>query len=90
MDGAPCGNGNVTLFKRSSSEFVQQAKDRRSKLLTFLRGTKKERKALKQRGATLYAYFQEVSDVRGRHMVKNLPEQYVLCSFHAFKRAALI
>ena len=91
VDGAPCGNGNgnVILFKRSSSELVQQAKDRRPKLLTFLRGTKKERKALK-RQATLYSYFEEVWDVRSRHMVKNLPEQYVLCSFHAFKRAALI
>lgn len=45
------------------------------KLLTFLRGTKKERKALKQREAILYSYFEEVWDVRSRHMVKNLPEQ---------------
>ena len=82
------GNGNVILFKRSS-ELVQQAKDRRPKLLTFLRGTKKERKALK-REATLYSYFEEIWDVCSRHIVKNLPEQYVLCSFHAFKRAALI
>ena len=83
-------SGWSILWKwKSSSELVQQAKDRRPKLLTFLRGTKKERKALK-REAILYSYFEEVWDVRSRHMVKNLPEQYVLCSFHAFKRAALI
>ena len=56
------------------------------KLLTFLRGTKKERKALKQREAILYSYFEEVWDVRCRHMVKNLPEQYVCMLVPCFQK----
>lgn len=75
VNGAPCGNGTITLLKGSSSEFAKHAKERRTKLLTFLRGTKKEKTALKECDSTLYAYFEEVWDVRSRHMVKNLPEQ---------------
>lgn len=85
VEGAPCGNGNVDLFKGSFSGFVQHAKDRRPKLLTFLRGTKKERKTLK-REATLYSYFEEVWDVRSRHMLKNLPEQCVFMLIPCFQK----
>lgn len=77
VNGAPCGNGTVSLLKGSSSEFAKYANDRRPKLLTFLGGTKKEKKALKELEPTLYTYFEEVWEVRSRHMVKNLPKQYV-------------
>ena len=60
----------------STSEFARLAIERRPKLLVFLRGTKKEKLALKQSDATLYSYF-EVWKVRNQHMVKNLPDQYV-------------
>lgn len=44
VNGAPCGNGTIHLFKGSSEEFAKHAKDRRPNLLTFLRGTKKEKR----------------------------------------------
>lgn len=87
VNGAPCGNGTITLLKGSSSEFARHAKDRRSKLLTFLRGTKKEKKALQEFDPTLYAYFEEVWNVRSRHMVKNLPEQYVFMLVPCFQKS---
>ena len=85
VHGAPCGNGTINLLKGSSSEFAKHATDRRLKLLTFLRGTKKEREALKKLEPTLYAYFQEVWEVRSRHMVKNMPEQYVFMLLPCFQ-----
>ena len=77
VNGAPRGNGTITLCKGATSEFAKHVNDRRSKLVTFLRGTKKEKKALKESDPTLYGYFEEVWDVRNRHMVKGLPDQYV-------------
>lgn len=87
VNGTPCGNGTITLPKGSSECFAKHAKDRRSKLLTFLRGTKKEKNALKGCDPTLYAYFEEVWDVRSRHMVKNLPEQYVFMLVPCFQKS---
>lgn len=46
-------------------------------MLTFLKGKKKYKEALKQSEPTLFLYFEEVWGVRNRHMVKNLPHPYV-------------
>ena len=43
VNGASCGNGTITLLKGSLECFAKHAKDRRSKLVTFIRGTKKEK-----------------------------------------------
>lgn len=77
VNGAPCGNGTITLLKGSSSEFAKHASGRRQNLLTFLRGNKRDKEDLKQREPTMYAYFEEVWDVRNRHLVQDLPSQYV-------------
>lgn len=86
VNGAPCGNGTVSLLTGSTSEFAKYLNERLPKLLTFLGGTKKKKVALKKLEPTLYAYFEEVWDVRSRHMVKNLPTQYVFMLTPCFKK----
>ena len=50
---------------------------RRSKLLTFLRGTKKARDELKESDPELFTYFQMIWAVKERHTDKTLPPNYI-------------
>ena len=80
-DGCPCGRTTIHLFKGNESPDFHEI---REDLLVFLKGSKKNKEALKQRCPNLYTEFQKVWDVRTRHMVKGLPSQYIfmlMCCF---------
>ena len=80
-DGCHCGRTTIHLFKGNESPDFHEI---REDLLVFLKGSKKNKEALKQRCPNLYTEFQKVWDVRTRHMVKGLPSQYIfmlMCCF---------
>ena len=77
VDGAPCAKQPIRLVKGANGIRGKHLGERRPKLLTFLKGKKNEKEALKQSEPTLYSYFEEVWGVRNRHMVKDLPHPYV-------------
>ena len=73
-DNAPCGRTSIRLFKGPEC-----AQDDRESLLVFLKGSKKNKSLLQERDPELYSQFEKVWAVRNRHMVPNLPSQYVFC-----------
>ena len=74
VNGTPCGNTTIQLYKGAKdSEHVKS----RDNLLTFLKGSKKAKLILEQQEPEQYLYFKTVWDVRCRHMVSGLPQQYV-------------
>ena len=74
VDGTPCGDTTIHLYKGAKDS--EQVKSR-TNLLTFLKGSSKAKVGLKQKEPEQYAYFQKVWDLRSRHMVSELPIQYV-------------
>ena len=73
-DKAPFGNSKITLFKGFKNDMLLT---RRPKLLTFLKGSKEAKSELEKKDPQLFEYFSDVWNLRNRHMVKNLPSQYV-------------
>jgi len=49
------------------------SQDKREKLVVFLKGSKREKEALKHNNSALFKEFQEVWNVRNNHMVRGLP-----------------
>ena len=74
VDGAPCCRTTLQLFKGARDEALHQ---KRPSLLSFLRGNAKEKKQLQLTKPELYKYFEDVWQVRERHMNSQLPENYV-------------
>ena len=78
VSGSPCGDTLIHLFKGAdSSEFQCMRKD----VQIFLKGSKKKKEQLKP---AIYSYFQRIWDVKQRHMVTDLPPQYLfilVCCF---------
>ena len=74
VDKTPCMKTSIHLFKGPETHLYR---DRRGKLLTFLRGTKKDREELKKKEPTLYKYFREVWRVRVNHMDNSFPSNYI-------------
>ena len=74
VNGAPCGDGIIHLFKGADSSKNQVE---RKFLIQFLKGTKQQKKLLHIKHPKLYAYFDKVWTVRNQHMKKNLPSQYM-------------
>ena len=83
MNGCPCGDTTIQLYRgadTSSSEHLQA----RSHLLTFLKGSRAAKEKLQRENPVMYTDFQLVWDIRRRHMVQELPAQYVfflVCCF---------
>ena len=81
VDGCPCGSTKIHLFRGPEASEEQVV---RSKLLIFLKGSKKQKQELKDTEPTLFEYFQNVWKVRNDHMVPELPAQYIfflLCCY---------
>lgn len=68
VQGSSCCGSPVQLFKGAESDM-----SRRQKLLTFLKGNKKDKELLRTSDPDLHRYFQEIWDVRNRHMSKTVP-----------------
>ena len=77
VNGSPCGGKPIHLLKGAQDELSKKYQERRQRLIIFLRGTKKKKMELKANYPEEYEYFSKVLDVQGRHMVPNLPANYV-------------
>jgi len=73
-DKAPFGSSHISLFKGFKNDMLLT---RRPKLLTFLKGSKDATLELEKQDPQLFEYFNDVWNLRNRHMVKNLPSRYV-------------
>ena len=71
-----CGNTCIHLYRGADASNHLEVRD---SLLTFLKGSKTARESLYQEKPMLYMYarFQTVWNIRHRHMVKELPSQYI-------------
>ena len=77
VDGAPCGENAISLHKGAAGEYANTLQERREDLLTFLKGSEVKRSALKTKNPERYNYFKLVWNIRKRHMVTDVPGQYV-------------
>ena len=77
VDGSPCAQQPIRLVKGANDAHAKYLRERRSKLLTFLKGKKEDRQQLQQKDPTVYKYFEEIWGVRKRHMVLSLPQHFV-------------
>ncbi len=74
VDGSPCGDTQIRLYKGiQDKQFLR----RRPLLLLFLRGSKQKKVELRNEHPELYHHFEMVWNLRNRHMVPNLPSNYV-------------
>ena len=74
VDGSPCGETNIHLFKGADSSANQ---DLRLHLLHYLKGTKAQKERLRQAHREVYDHIERIWTIRNNHMVKDLPVQYV-------------
>jgi hypothetical protein len=74
VNGCPCGDGKINLYRGSNSESFQNISD---SLEIFLKGSKKKREDLRHNVPKLYEEFKKIWDIRNDHMVSGLPESYV-------------
>ena len=77
VNGAPCFGTQIHLVKGATDNVSDMYQERRPRLLTFLRGSKKEIKRLQQSHPDDYSYFSKIWKVRERHMVVELPTNYL-------------
>ena len=77
VNGSPCGGKPIHLVKGAQDELAKKYQERRQRLIIFLRGTKKKKMKLKADYPDEYKYFSQVLEVQERHMVPNLPSNYV-------------
>ena len=73
-DGAPCGESTIHLVKGADSSHNQEL---RASALVFLKGTVASKERLKKEKANNYELIEQVWEIRNRHMVKNVPSQYI-------------
>ena len=81
VDKSPCGDTVIHLFKGADSSSLQA---KREDLITFLKGSKKNKDKLKVKKPEVYAEFEQVWAVKQRHEVGGLPPQYLfllVCCF---------
>ena len=84
VNGTPCGGKPIHLMRGSTDELCKKHQERRTRLLIFLRGSKKK-KQLKEEHPVEYNYFLKVWNVRTNHMVKDLPENYIFMLVPCYK-----
>ncbi|CAB4005889.1 Chromatin modification-related YNG2 [Paramuricea clavata] len=86
VNGSPCGGKPIHLTRGSTDEFSKKKQERRNRLLIFLRESKKKKKELQEGHPEEYNYFLKIWRVREDHMVKDLPENYILMLVPCYKR----
>ena len=74
VNGAPCGDTTIQLFKGADSSENQEV---RKDLQVFLKGTKAQKRILQHEKPDRWTSFERVWEIRRRHIVPNLPPQYV-------------
>lgn len=86
VSGCPCGNTTIQLYRGADSSEDQVT---RSKLLLFLKGSKKQKLEIQQENPELYSYFSSVWEVRNSHMVHGLPSHYMFLLYCCFQSSCL-
>ena len=74
VNGCPCGDSNLMLFRGSDSG-VNQVKS--ENLSIFLKGSKRAKEKLKSEHPDEFDHFQMIWNIRNRHLVQGLPSSYV-------------
>ena len=70
----PCGETVINMYKGADSS---QKQEERKFLIQYLKGSKKQKELVKHEHPELYSNFEKVWALRQRHMVKNVPSQYI-------------
>jgi len=81
VNQSPCGESVIHLFRGADSSSFQE---QRKHLMVFLKGTKQKREELQKAEPDLYSVFKTVLEVKRRHEVSGLPQQYLfllVCCF---------
>lgn len=82
VNQSPCAGTVIHLWKGADSTAMQQE---RAALLTYLKGKKSDKERLKKEEPDLYKSINEIWELRNRHLVPNLPAQYLFylrCCYH--------
>ena len=74
VDGCPCGDTTIKLYKGSESEEHHTIS---GKLDTFLKGSNKQKELLRKESPDFFSHFTMIWDIRNRHMIKGLPSSYI-------------
>ena len=80
VDGCPCGNTILQLFKGSNSSELQS---KSKKLDVFLKGSKKKKEDLRREDPECFAEFNHIWTIRNSHMAHGLPSYvfYLYCCY---------
>ena len=71
VNGAPCSESEIVLYKEAIDDHAKRLQDRRHDLLIFLKGSKKMKSTLKETKPNDYSYFETIWDLRNQHLVKD-------------------
>ena len=71
-NGCPCGSTTIHLYKGAPSD-----QKRREDFYIFLKGFKNKKMQLQRENPSRYHEFEKIWEVRNRHAVTGLPNQYV-------------
>ena len=76
VDGCPCGDTQIHLFKGPQSDGDENQK-LRDLFKIYIKGSTKEKEGLKKTHPDEYRTINEIWNLRNKHMVKGLPAKYV-------------
>ena len=81
VNNSPCGNTVIHLYRGADSSSEQKE---RASLTVFLKGSKASKEKLEEKEPHLFEYFKMIWDIKKRHEIPSLPQQYLfglLCCF---------
>ena len=78
VQGAPCGEAKVQLYKGADGPEAKKLLNRRQMLLKFLSGKSTEKESLQRNHPEMYKYFQQVWKVYLSHKLPKLSNKYFL------------
>ena len=84
VNGCPCGDTTIQLYRGADSTSEYQIM--RPHLFTFLKGSKAAKEKLRQENSEMHAEFQFVWGIRRRHLVHDLPAQYIFLLVCCFEK----
>ena len=81
------GGKEIGLMKGDTSSIAEEHQEWRARLTTFLKGPKYKKESLKVSHEKDYQHFIDVWRMRSRHMVRNLPKNYVFMLLPCFEKS---
>ncbi|CAB3988898.1 Chromatin modification-related YNG2 [Paramuricea clavata] len=78
VDGAPCGDTNIRLYRGANSEDNQLLS---GFVKTFLNGLKKQKWVLEMEHPHEYDHIKRIWDIRNSHINKSVPQRYIFQLF---------